>query len=63
MYEVIKYQNICATLLDKSQKTQEYSSATFVFNAGIPTKIDDTHTITHNKVMVIDRETDKGFNR
>ena len=44
-------------ILDKSQRTQKYSSATFLFNAGIPTKIDAKHAIAHNKVMVIDGET------
>jgi phosphatidylserine/phosphatidylglycerophosphate/cardiolipin synthase-like enzyme len=43
-------------ILDKSQRTEKYSSATFLFNAGIPTKIDAKHTIAHNKVMVIDGE-------
>jgi phosphatidylserine/phosphatidylglycerophosphate/cardiolipin synthase-like enzyme len=44
-------------IMDKSQKTQKYSSATFLFNAGIPVKIDAQHAIAHNKVMVIDGET------
>jgi phosphatidylserine/phosphatidylglycerophosphate/cardiolipin synthase-like enzyme len=44
-------------ILDKSQRTDEYSSATFFFNAGIPVKIDAQHAIGHNKVMVIDGET------
>lgn len=44
-------------ILDKSQRTQKYSSATFLFNAGIPVKIDAQHAIAHNKVMVIDSET------
>jgi phosphatidylserine/phosphatidylglycerophosphate/cardiolipin synthase-like enzyme len=44
-------------ILDKSQRTQKYSSATFLFNAGIPTRIDAAHAIAHNKVMVIDGET------
>jgi len=44
-------------ILDKSQSTQSYSSATFLDNAGIPTKIDAQHTIAHNKVMIIDGET------
>jgi phosphatidylserine/phosphatidylglycerophosphate/cardiolipin synthase-like enzyme len=44
-------------ILDKSQRTDKYSSATFLFNAGIPTKIDSKHAIAHNKVMVIDGET------
>ncbi len=44
-------------ILDKSQLTDKYSSATFLFNAGIPVKIDTQHAIAHNKVMVIDGET------
>lgn len=43
-------------LLDKSQKTEKYSSADFLVNAGIPTKIDAAHAIAHNKVMIIDKE-------
>jgi phosphatidylserine/phosphatidylglycerophosphate/cardiolipin synthase-like enzyme len=43
-------------ILDKSQRAQSYSSATFLYNAGIPTKIDSQHTIAHNKVMIIDGE-------
>ncbi len=44
-------------ILDKSQRTQKYSSATFLYNQGIPVKIDGQHAIAHNKVMVIDGET------
>jgi phosphatidylserine/phosphatidylglycerophosphate/cardiolipin synthase-like enzyme len=44
-------------ILDKSQRTQKYSSATFLFNVGIPVKIDAQHAITHNKVMIIEGET------
>ena len=44
-------------ILDKSQKGEKYSSADFVINAGIPTKIDAKHAIAHNKIMVIDGET------
>jgi len=53
-------------LLDKSQKTEKYSSADFLANAGIPTSIsagggsafggDAAHAIAHNKVMIIDDE-------
>lgn len=43
-------------ILDKSQRTGQYSSATFFFNAGIPVKIDAQHAIAHNKVMIIDGE-------
>jgi phosphatidylserine/phosphatidylglycerophosphate/cardiolipin synthase-like enzyme len=41
-------------ILDKSQRTEKYSSADFVAHAGIPTLIDAQHKIAHNKVMVID---------
>ena len=44
-------------ILDKSQRTQQYSSATFLHNQGIPVKIDAQHAIAHNKVMIIDGET------
>jgi phosphatidylserine/phosphatidylglycerophosphate/cardiolipin synthase-like enzyme len=44
-----------AVILDKSQKTQKYSSATFLANAGIPTFIDDKHAIAHNKIILVDR--------
>ena len=44
-------------ILDKSQKIQKYSSATFLYNQGIPVKIDAKHAIAHNKVMIIDGET------
>lgn len=40
--------------LDKSQRTERYSSATFLSNAGISTFIDARHAIAHSKVMVID---------
>jgi phosphatidylserine/phosphatidylglycerophosphate/cardiolipin synthase-like enzyme len=41
-------------ILDKSQKTEKYSSADFLRNSGISTYIDARHAIAHNKVMVID---------
>jgi phosphatidylserine/phosphatidylglycerophosphate/cardiolipin synthase-like enzyme len=41
-------------ILDKSQRTEKYSSADFVLHAGIPTKIDSKHAIAHNKIMIID---------
>jgi phosphatidylserine/phosphatidylglycerophosphate/cardiolipin synthase-like enzyme len=44
-------------ILDKSQKTANYSSADFVKNAGIPTYIDAKHAIAHNKIMIIDGKT------
>ena len=44
-------------ILDKSQKRERYTSATFISNAGIPTYIDSKHAIAHNKIMIIDKET------
>jgi len=44
-------------ILDKSQKTERYTSATFLANEGVPTYIDSRHKIAHNKVMVIDGQT------
>jgi len=41
-------------ILDKSQRTEKYSSATFLQNEGVPVFIDAKHAIAHNKVMVID---------
>ena len=41
-------------ILDKSQRSEKYTSAAFLFNAGIPTYIDSKHAIAHNKVMIID---------
>lgn len=43
-------------ILDKSQKTEKYSSADFVLHAGIKVLIDTKHKIAHNKVMIIDSE-------
>jgi ABC-type branched-subunit amino acid transport system ATPase component len=43
-------------ILDKSQRTQKYSSATFLCNQGISVKIDAQHAIAHNKVMIVDGE-------
>ncbi|MDD5712065.1 MAG: phospholipase D family protein [Smithellaceae bacterium] len=42
-------------ILDKSQRSQRYSSSTFFAHAGIPTYIDGRHAIAHDKVMIIDR--------
>ena len=44
-------------ILDKSQRGKKYAAADFVRNAGIPTFIDDKHTIAHNKIMIIDQAT------
>ena len=44
-------------ILDKSQESERYSSADFTSRAGIPTWIDRSHAIAHNKVMIIDGAT------
>lgn len=44
-------------VLDKSNESQKYSGATTVSNAGIPTYIDNTVAIAHNKVMIFDEKT------
>jgi len=46
-------------ILDKSNKNKsgKYSAADFMAHAEIPTFIDSAHSIAHNKVMVIDKET------
>jgi phosphatidylserine/phosphatidylglycerophosphate/cardiolipin synthase-like enzyme len=44
-------------ILDKGQRTEKYSSATFLINAGVETAIDAAHAIAHNKVMIIDGST------
>ncbi len=41
-------------ILDKSQRTEKYSSADFLAHAGIKVVIDDMHKIAHNKIMIID---------
>jgi phosphatidylserine/phosphatidylglycerophosphate/cardiolipin synthase-like enzyme len=43
-------------LLDKSNQTAQYSSATFLKNSGVEPLIDGQHTIAHNKVMVVDEQ-------
>jgi phosphatidylserine/phosphatidylglycerophosphate/cardiolipin synthase-like enzyme len=46
-----------AVILDKSQRSEKYSSADFLEHAGVQTFIDARHAIAHNKVMVIDGTT------
>ena len=41
-------------ILDKSQRSERYTSATFLRNTGISVWIDRSHAIAHNKVMIID---------
>lgn len=44
-------------VLDKSQETEKYTSATFLANSGVPVRIDDDFAIAHNKIMILDEET------
>ncbi len=44
-------------VLDKSNATARYSSATFLANTGIPTRVDYKYAIMHNKFMVVDSAT------
>lgn len=44
-------------ILDRSQRTANYSSASFLANSRIPTFIDAAHAIAHNKIMIIDGTT------
>jgi len=43
-------------ILDKSNVTGNYSSATYLSNNGIPVFIDAAHAIAHNKIIIIDKE-------
>ena len=43
-------------ILDKSQRSEKYTSASFLANSKIPTFIDDKHSIAHNKIMIIDKQ-------
>ncbi len=43
-------------ILDKSQRSEKYTSASFVSRAGIEVLIDDKHAIAHNKIMIVDDE-------
>jgi len=44
-------------ILDKTNRTRNYSSADFVVHEGIPTWIDTAHTIAHNKILILDSQT------
>ena len=43
-------------LLDKSRLRGKYSGATYLANVGIPTGIDESDPIAHNKILIIDGE-------
>lgn len=44
-------------VLDKSNATGKYSSATFLANVGVPVRINYKYSIMHNKFIVIDDST------
>lgn len=48
---------VVKAVLDKTNETAKYSSATFLANAGIPVLIDDKHAIAHNKILILDNAT------
>jgi len=41
-------------ILDKSQNSEKYSSASFIANHDIPVRIDSQHAIAHNKIIICD---------
>lgn len=41
-------------VMDKSQRTERYTSATFLSHMDIPVRIDAQHSIQHNKYLVAD---------
>ena len=43
-----------AVVVDKSQKSDRYTSAAFLADMGIPVRIDSMHAIQHNKFIVVD---------
>lgn len=43
-------------ILDKSQISERYTSATFLKNAGIPVVVDTEPAIAHNKIMIFDQQ-------
>jgi len=43
---------VVKVIVDKSQQTEKYTSATFLKNAGIEVVVDTNPAIAHNKVMV-----------
>lgn len=45
-----------SVILDKSQKTEKYSSADFLSHAGISVSIDSKHAIAHSKIIIVDEE-------
>ncbi|MBF0524154.1 MAG: phospholipase D family protein [Deltaproteobacteria bacterium] len=57
LLEATKRKINVTAVLDKSQRSQKYTSARFMQNSGIPVYIDDAHAIAHNKIIIIDKST------
>jgi phosphatidylserine/phosphatidylglycerophosphate/cardiolipin synthase-like enzyme len=43
--------------MDKSNKSKKYSAGDFTAHMRVTTYIDFKHTIAHNKIIIIDKET------
>ena len=48
---------VVKVILDKGQKSEQYSSADFLVHAGIAVKIDSSHKIAHSKIIIVDGDT------
>jgi len=44
-------------ILDKSQRTEQYSGATNLDNNKVPVFIDAKHAIAHNEIIIVDGQT------
>jgi phosphatidylserine/phosphatidylglycerophosphate/cardiolipin synthase-like enzyme len=55
-FETRKKRNGLKSSLDKSKRAEKYSSADFLFRAGVTTLIDSAYAFAHNKVRVTDEE-------
>jgi phosphatidylserine/phosphatidylglycerophosphate/cardiolipin synthase-like enzyme len=44
-------------VLDKSQRSERYTSATYLANHNVPSWIDTKHAIAHNKIILVDGKT------
>ena len=44
-------------ILDKSNKSKKYSAGDFTSHMRVTTHIDSQHSIAHDKIIIIDKET------
>ena len=54
LYSIMRPTVKVQVILDKSNRTEKYSSADLVQHAGIPIFIDAKHQIAHKKIIIID---------